>query len=111
MLIVQGKILAADIRRIMASKENAIAILAKNIDLLLDGRSRNAFAAQKLLKQTTLNNMAHAPHELYSPRLDNVQAVANAFGLEVWELLLPDLAAHLAELKARAMKKTVGRRS
>ena len=92
----------------MASKESAVTTLSKNIRLLLGKRTPNALAKEKKsLKQRTLNNMVNPPSASYAPRLDNVEAVAKALRMEVWELLLPDLATHLAGLREKFVELEV----
>ena len=93
----------------MVSKERSTDVLARNILMLLGEQTVNDFAKKKQrVKQRTLNNMARPSNPNRSPQLDNIQIVAKAFGLETWELLLPDLAAHLAEQRG-AIEKTRSR--
>lgn len=83
-------------------------IIAANISrLLLVGaelglpKSQNALAKKSGVAQTTLSNWLDPTKKVY-PQVDKLEAVAQVYGLEAWQLLVPgiswDLASRLKKL-------------
>lgn len=65
-------------------------VLAENVRRLIDYHeaSENRIAQIKRFSQTTLNRITHGQG---AARLSSVEALAKAFGLDAWQLLVPDL--------------------
>jgi transcriptional regulator with XRE-family HTH domain len=71
------KTIAANIRRLMELSE--------------DCRAQPALAKRSGVSQRTISNMLRPEdHEIW-PQLDNLQKIANCFGIETWRLLHPAL--------------------
>lgn len=78
----------------MAPKE----VLAQNLKALIDANATTGprVAAKASVDPKTINNMLNAR---YNPDLDIVEAVANVFGLDSWQLLRHDLKDSLVKAK------------
>ena len=67
-------------------------ILAKNIEALMqascDLRTQAKLGKAAGIDQRTVGRILKAEH---SPSMDKVQAIADAFGIMPWQLLVPDL--------------------
>ena len=68
--------------------------LAANLKALLDAHKMSgpALAQRAGIDRKSVNNMLNAR---YNPNYDNVEAVAEVFGLTGWQLILPDLHTNL----------------
>lgn len=77
-------------------------IAAKNIAMLMqrDGLTQMELAKRAGVSQKTISNMLNPGQGVNSPRLDNVTAVAQALGLELWQLLLPQIPDDAREIRA-----------
>ena len=75
--------------------------LARNLRYLMDQHqlSEAAVARRAGVSQRTVNNMLR---QATSPSLDNVEMVAQSFGLNLWHLIMPDLPTDLIGSKSLA---------
>jgi transcriptional regulator with XRE-family HTH domain len=71
----------------------------KNIQMLMDeaGDSQHALAKKLGWKQSTLNNLLSGRHHISIERAD---AIARAYGLEGWHLLLSNLPRDIRETES-----------
>lgn len=80
---------------INSMNDKARETLARNLRKVMDGsadlRSQAALAKKSGVGQTTIGYMLKADSRVGAPRVDNVEKVANAFGLEAWQLLHPTM--------------------
>ena len=78
----------------MDTRPNTRDSLAANLRLLMDMAHLDQPKLAKLsgVSQKTISNMVN---RRTAPTLDKVEAVANAFGLTAWHLILPDLPKEL----------------
>jgi transcriptional regulator with XRE-family HTH domain len=82
--------------------------LAANLSLLmgLNDLSQGELAKRTGVSQRTISNILNPDVDpAYSPTLNNVEKVANAFKIQVWHLLLPNLPPEL--LASRTIEKVV----
>ena len=65
--------------------------LARNVSILMtyNEHTQTALAKKAGISQRTISNICD-PNSPHSPKLDSVDAVARAYRLEVWHLLIPD---------------------
>lgn len=79
------------------SMESARKSLARNVKALrvAVGWSQEDLRIRAGISQKSVSNM-ESPHKTGSPYLDNIEAVAGAFNLEAWQLLIPWLPDELA---------------
>ena len=72
----------------MAKRERAADVLAANLDKLLKARglSQPQLGEQSGVSQKTINNIVHKRN---SPQLDSVEKLAEALGVELYQLLCP----------------------
>jgi transcriptional regulator with XRE-family HTH domain len=83
-------------------KKVALSLLATNLRALMkadaDLSSSPKLAARSGVGQHTVNNLEKARHD---PKLSTIEAIARAFGLEVYQLLVPsDDTAFLQVIRA-----------
>jgi transcriptional regulator with XRE-family HTH domain len=73
-------------------EQSVIQIVAENTRSLIEstGHSSPEIAVRSGLDRKTLNNVIN---ERRNVRIESVAAIANAFGLEAWQLLIPNLGA------------------
>lgn len=78
----------------MAKHETRIT-LAKNLKYLMDrnGWKQVEMAQKAGVSQRSISNLLHP--ETHSPVLETVEAVAKAFGLNLWHLIMPTLIEDL----------------
>jgi transcriptional regulator with XRE-family HTH domain len=71
-------------------KKQALTVLAQNLRALMTGDSTLSsspkLAAKSGVGQHTVNNLEKARHD---PKLSTIEAIAHAFGLEVYQMLVP----------------------
>lgn len=72
------------------------AVVAENVKTLVDLAKREGRPIHRLPRGFSLRTLAHARGATHSMTLRTLQKLAAAFGLEPWQLLLPDLPAELA---------------
>ena len=72
------------------------AVVAENVKTLVDLAQREGRPIHRLPRGFSLRTLAHARGATHSMTLRTLQRLAAAFGLEPWQLLLPDLPAELA---------------
>lgn len=80
----------------MAERVTPRESLIRNLRYLMtkEGLSEEELAKKAGVAQKTINNMLNQKH---SPKLETVEAVAHAFGLEGWHLIMPNLPSELIE--------------
>lgn len=70
-------------------------LLARNLQTLMDMssdvRSQNALAKRSGVAQTTISNYLNPDSYIGYPKLDKIECLAQAFGLEAWNLLHPTM--------------------
>jgi hypothetical protein len=71
-------------------------VVASNVEALVDLAQRSGRPIHKLPRGFALRTLAHARSAQHSMTLRTLGRVATAFGLEPWQLLIPDLPAELA---------------
>jgi transcriptional regulator with XRE-family HTH domain len=78
----------------MSAKPPPRKTLARNLRLLMDASGMNApeVARRSGVDPKTVNNMVHGR---YDPRPEKADQVAQVFGLNGWQLLIPDLPADM----------------
>lgn len=81
--------------------------IARNLQTLMADRewSQAQVAARAGCAQKSISNLLK-PDRYGDVKLELVESVARAFGLELWHMLLPDLPPHL--LKDRAIPSLIG---
>jgi transcriptional regulator with XRE-family HTH domain len=69
--------------------------LAKNVAMLLriHNMGQSDLARKSGVNQKTISNIVHGKN---APNLDKVDAIAKAFGLDAWHLILPNLPEEIA---------------
>lgn len=90
----------------MAKNSLPRATLARNLSYLMDKHQLScaALAKRSGVSAKTINNMTNTR---YNVTLDSVDAVARAFGLSGWHLIMPNLPADLIE--SRSLENLVTR--
>lgn len=75
----------------MTSKKSAKDILAANLRMLMNTAKHSEAALAKLagVDPTTINNILNRNN---AAKIDSVQAVAKAYGLDTWKLLVENMA-------------------
>ena len=70
--------------------------LAKNVAYLMlqRGWTQSVLAKKADISQRSVSNLLHP--ETHSPKLETVEAVAEAFGLNLWHMIMPSLIEDLA---------------
>lgn len=76
--------------------ENLAETVARNVQALVELATASGRAIHKLPRGFSLRTLAHAREAEHSMTLRTLQKLAAAFGLEPWQLLIPDLPAELA---------------
>lgn len=86
----------SDYRPRMQNRPLPRETLAKNLRWLLDkhGWSERSLAKRSKVAQKTVNNILN---EVSSPTLDKLEAIAAAFGLTSWQLIMPSLPKELLD--------------
>lgn len=76
--------------------ENLAHLVASNVQALVEIAKTSGRPIHKLPRGFSLRTLAHARDGEHSMTLRTLQKIATAFGLEPWQLLIPDLPAELA---------------
>lgn len=71
-------------------------VVASNVEALVDLAQASGRPIHKLPRGFSLRTLAHARGANHSMTLRTLGRIAAAFGLEPWQLLIPDLPAELA---------------
>jgi hypothetical protein len=71
-------------------------VVASNVQALVDLAQSSGRPIHKLPRGFSLRTLAHARDAQHSMTLRTLGRIATAFGLEPWQLLIPDLPAELA---------------
>lgn len=71
-------------------------IVASNVQALVALAQASGRPIHKLPRGFSLRTLAHARDAQHNMTLRTLTAIATAFGLEPWQLLIPDLPAELA---------------
>lgn len=86
--------------------DNLRKTIAENVrklmDMSEDCKAQPALAKKSGVSQRTISNLLRPDDHDMWPQLDNLQKVANCFGLETWRLLHPTLGDK--ELTAREIQ-------
>lgn len=70
--------------------------LARNLRYLMDKKGWSyAQLSEKTAGEVSAKTIGNMLNQVGSPRIDNVDAVARAFGLTGWHLIMPDLLTDL----------------
>lgn len=64
--------------------ENLVRLMASSVEFSSDGR----VAAKAKIDQKTIWRIVHRQNE---PSIDKVEKIAGVFGLQAWQLLVPDM--------------------
>ena len=76
-------------------EKDLTALVARNVQALVELATSSGRAIHKLPRGFSLRTLAHARGATHSMTLRTLQKLATAFGLEAWQLLLPDLSAEV----------------
>ena len=82
-------------------------ILARNVSILMKhhGHNQISLAKKAAVSQRTISNIVN-PDNPHEPTLAKIDAVAQAYNLQTWHLLIPD--APLELLTNKCIEKVVG---
>lgn len=88
----------------MAKRPDTREILAKNLDYLMD---REDFTTARLAAKSgvSVRSIRNMLNKVYSPTLENIDAIAGAFGLSGWQLIKAGLMADLYGLGVAEERK------
>jgi len=80
--------------------------LVKNVRMLMKERqwTQPELGKKSGVSQKTIHNLLNTSAE-GQPRLDIIEKIANAFGLQLWHLCIPDLPPEL--LKSKSIEKLI----
>ncbi len=94
----------ASVFRMTKRRPHTAETLARKLNYLMDkyGYSERDMEQKSGVSAKTINNMRNAKHK---SSLENAEKVATVFGLDAWQLIIPDLPND--QVESRGLRATV----